>query len=373
EYSIPPANIDFKIYQAYSKEQLDLSLHASYKGSALEIDGGFNYNKKDAKTRLVAKFIQSYYTIDMDMPQNPSDLFAEEINTDLLGSYAPMYVSTITYGRLALFTIESSLSEDSVRAYLNGSYKNISASASAEFDRLIKTSEMKVYILGGSGEEASRSIDGYESFRNYIIKGGNYSAESPGAPISYKLRNIKDNSVAKIVYAADYPIVEKILKRFKYNFTIDAFKIKDTNKFDDKDGLYTQYPNAEELMGKIKCKVEGTATEIILWQYQGGYWSIAYDIYKELDQDAHYNNTGNPCTRRTATFEGLSQLDSITFEYEIWDFNWHQNAQLIEKFDKTICVSDIINTIDAENNILVEDDKIHVAFKIFFEKIKIKK
>lgn len=372
EYDVPPAHISFDIHQAYSEEQLALNLQASYKGKKLNINGGFSYNSSEQKTRLVAKFIQSYYTLDMDMPQKPSDLFAEEIDSTFFGTYAPMYISTVTFGRLALFTIESTLSEDSVRAYLNGSYKKISASASLEFDRLVATSDMKVYILGGSGEDASSVIDGFEAFKSFIKNGGNYSKSSPGAPISYKLRNIKDNSIAMLVYAANYSIVSKIPKEFEYNITIAGKKIKHTGVFDDKNKLTcTEYPNQQELSGSIKAEVKGMANEVELWQYYGGYWGVTYDDWKELDQDAiSYNNT-NPCIRRIADFEGISINDSIKFSYIMDDYDWCSPNEKIEDHEECIAVSDIISIINDGHSVIVEKEKIHVEFQVAYEKVEI--
>ena len=210
EYDVPPANMGFTIEQAYSEQQLDLSLHASYKGGGYDIKGGFDFSKTEIKTRLIAKFIQSYYTLDMDLPNEPSELFEEEVDRSLFGTFMPMYVSTVTFGRMALFTIESSLSETEVRAYLNASYAGVNAAGSTDFDELKAHSTMKVYILGGSGDDAGATVNGFEDFKNYIQEGGDYSKTSPGAPISYKLRYIKDNSIGRIVFAASYPIVTAI-------------------------------------------------------------------------------------------------------------------------------------------------------------------
>lgn len=209
DYDVPYANMSFTIEQANSEQQLALSLRASYKGG-VDVESGFDFSNKKVKTRLVAKFIQSYYTLDMDLPSQPSDLFDGSVSHNLFGTYMPMYVSTVTFGRMALFTIESELSETEVKAFLNASYASVSGEVSTEFQNLQSKSTIKVYILGGSGSGASASINGFEDFKKYITEGGNFSKTSPGAPISYKLRYIKDNKVGKIVFAANYPIVTAI-------------------------------------------------------------------------------------------------------------------------------------------------------------------
>lgn len=226
EYDVPPANMGFTIEQAYSEQQLDLSLRASYKGGGLNIKGGFDFSNKNIKTRMVAKFIQNYYTLDMDMPMQPSDLFDGDVERTLFGTFMPMYVSTVTFGRMALFTIESELTETEIKTYLNASYAGINASSSSDFDALKMKSTMKVYILGGSGSDAGAAINGFEDFKNYIKAGGNFSKTSPGAPIAYKLRYIRDNSIGKIVFAASYPIVTAIPRTDNVVYDVTTFLCK---------------------------------------------------------------------------------------------------------------------------------------------------
>lgn len=262
EYHVPPANLGFTMEQAYSEQQLKLSLRSSYSSGFVDVAGGFDYSNKKIRTRLVAKFIQSYYTLDMDMPSSPADLFDGEVNTALFGTHMPMYVSTVTYGRMALFTIESELEETQVKAFLEGSYLNIDASASTEFESLMASSSMKVYVLGGSGSDAAQTVDGFEAFKAYIKDGGNFSNESPGAPISYKLRYIRDNTIGKIVFAASYPIRTAIPRT-------------DNLVFDVKVRLYSfqtgvnDAGNACELRGKIESWLESHKTATLHNHFTG--------------------------------------------------------------------------------------------------------
>ena len=222
EYHVPPANMGFTIEQAYSHSQLKLSLRASYSG-IVDVSAGFDYSNKKIKTRLVAKFIQSYYTLDMDLPAAPADLFEGNVSSALFGTFMPMYVSSVTYGRMALFTIESELEETQVRAFLQGSYASVEASVSTDFESLKASSTMKVYVLGGSGADAGATVDGFDAFKNYIKAGGNFSRQSPGAPISYKLRYISDNTIGKIVFAASYPIRTAIPRRDNIRYDVDVY------------------------------------------------------------------------------------------------------------------------------------------------------
>jgi thiol-activated cytolysin len=300
-YNVPPANMGFTIEQAYSESQLNLSLRASYKG-VVNVSAGFDYGNKKIKTRLIAKFIQSYYTIDMDLPSSPAELFESNVSESLFGTYMPMYISSVTYGRMALFTIESELEESQVRMFLQGSYASVSASASAEFEALNSTSTMKVYILGGSGADAGMTINGFEDFKNYIITGGNYSKTSPGAPISYKLRYISDNTIGKIVFAASYPIRTALPRRDNIRFDVDVYFYQLQAHVDDW-GTYC------ELRGSIHSYVKNDKEATNHNHFHG------IDM-PEKGTESFPENSVTKHTKRE-----LRENDTITLYLEIWEDN----------------------------------------------------
>ena len=298
-YDVPPANMGFTIEQAYSESQLKLSLRASYSG-VVDVSGGFDYSNKNIKTRLIAKFIQSYYTLDMDLPASPADLFNGDVNQALFGIYMPMYVSSVTYGRMALFTIESELEETQVRAFLQGSYASVDASASTDFDELIASSTMKVYILGGSGADAGLTVDGFEAFKDYIKTGGNYSKNSPGAPISYKLRYIKDNTIGKMVFAASYPIRTAIPRTDNIRLDVDVYLYEFTSYVDD--------------WGE-DCEMRGYVYSFLKRNGEAS----SHNHFSAIDMP-QYGTTSYPENETTKyTLTNLSLTDTITVHLDLWE------------------------------------------------------
>ncbi|MEZ5012149.1 MAG: thiol-activated cytolysin family protein [Bacteroidales bacterium] len=294
EYDVPAANMGYTIEQAYSEQQLDLSLHASYKSAGINVSGSFDFTNKNIKTRLVAKYIQSYYTLDMDLPNQPSDLFEDNIDQALIGTYMPMYVSTVTFGRMAIFTIESELSETEVRTYLEGSFSSVDLDISADFEALKESSTMKVYVLGGSSSSAAATIDGFAKFKEYIIEGGNFSKDSPGAPISYKLRYIRDNSIGKIVFAASYPIRTALPRTDNIVYDINARLMKFKTCVDD--GLGSE------------CEIKG---DIFSWPKSLGesakHDHLTYLVDAPQDGEYPFSETVNT----SKTWQGLKQNDTL--------------------------------------------------------------
>lgn len=303
EYDVPYANMSFTIEQANSEQQLNLALRASYKGGGVNVKGGFDFSNKKVKTRLVAKFIQSYYTLDMDLPNKPADLFDADVDRSLFGAFMPMYVSTVTFGRMALFTIESELSESEVRTFLNASYANVKGSVSADFNSLQAKSTMKVYILGGSGANASATINGFDDFKKYITEGGNFSKTSPGAPISYKLRYINDNKVGKIVFAASYPIVTAIPRTDNIVYDIKALMAHMKINASDAGGNV-------ELYGTVKS-----------WPHSLGegashfHFNVPSNNYSDFNEKASHTFPVNTITEKEWT--GLKGDDKISVRIDL--------------------------------------------------------
>lgn len=288
DYDVPPANLGFTVESVYSKEHLALTLRASYDSGLGSVNGGFDYSNTKIKSRLVAKFIQNYYTLDLDLPGAPSDLIEDAGNPSSYGSLMPMYVSTVTFGRLALFTIESEFSDTEVRAFLDASYADVSGSSSADFETLKSKSTMKVYVLGGSAGDAGFTINGFEDFKKYITEGGSFSRESPGSPISYKLRYIHDNSIARVVFAASYPIRSAVPRTDNLRFDISVRLHSMTPKFSDGDG------SANEFYGAILSVASNNPAD---FKY---HWSVADGgTYLVIAKDTPHYFTDDIYTNRS--------------------------------------------------------------------------
>ncbi len=199
-----PAKINYEISQVYSKEQLNLALGVNYRSAGTKVSSSFDFESSTYKYKYILKFLQVYYTIDMDIPSDPSELFTELPDLASLGSTSPVYVSTVTYGRMIIYTIESNYSKTEIDAAFSASFVSGGGSIEASYEKVISESIIKALVIGGSGETASKTINGPGQVYEYISTGGNYSKDSPGAPLSYKLRFIKNNAIARVVLSSEY-------------------------------------------------------------------------------------------------------------------------------------------------------------------------
>ncbi|HUS28898.1 MAG TPA: thiol-activated cytolysin family protein, partial [Kofleriaceae bacterium] len=156
---------------------------------------------------------QLYYTVDVDPPNLPHEFFAPTVTADDVSQVVseqnpPVYVSSIGYGRQVIFTFESDLAKSELEAALQFAYKGgaeISGSTSLTHQEVLSHTHTTAFILGGdAGEAAQVAIGNYDQLKAFIGRGGNYSKDSPGAAIAYKLSYVRDHTPVQISYGSDY-------------------------------------------------------------------------------------------------------------------------------------------------------------------------
>ncbi len=221
-----PASLVVDQTEVYSEEHMAVAIGANYRGLTKSISGSIDFNRSEKKNTYVLKFIQKYFTLDLDSPgQSPSDLFTELPSLESLGSTSPVYVSTVTYGRMVLYTVESDSTITQVRTAIDGAIKagaEGSISADGSYQTLLQSSTVKATVIGGSGASATQVMNGPEGVYNVISEGGNYSKESPGAPLAYKLKYLRQGfPVAKVVLATEYNVRSCDLAYPQFKITVN--------------------------------------------------------------------------------------------------------------------------------------------------------
>ena len=179
-------------------EELKLAFGANVNiARILDIDISVDKGKIRRKTGLFAKIIQRNYTVDMDLPIDGNLLLNhDEINN--IGRYDPVYISSITYGRMALISMESFESYDKLRVALQVALQakviNGELDFSLEQKKILKEAEINVVVYNGEGEGTVKTIKGWDEFQKFIIQGGRFSKDLPGDAIFYTASYLSDNS-----------------------------------------------------------------------------------------------------------------------------------------------------------------------------------
>ncbi|MCE9572118.1 MAG: thiol-activated cytolysin family protein [Deltaproteobacteria bacterium] len=231
-----PANIYSEIEQVHSEKQLALALGAdvSWLGSAASISASFDWSKQNTRSRYLVRYTQAYYTVDVDQPGNPTDFLdpqvsLEDVKAQIDETNPPLYVASVTYGRMVVFTFESEYSAEELNAALEFAYSggvDVSGNVSVTYKDIISSSKITAFILGGSGGMAAKTIDSYDALIEFIKAGGDYSKDSPGAPIAYKLSYLKDNSPGRMSFTTDYDVKDCERVSQKIRVTLKSIRVE---------------------------------------------------------------------------------------------------------------------------------------------------
>lgn len=231
-----PANIYSEIEEVHTEQQLNMALgvQASWALGLASLKTSFNWANQDVRSRYVVRYTQAYYTVDLDAPQSPSSLLSKDISLDevqtaMTAEHPPAYVSSVTYGRMIVFTFESQYSSTELGAALDFAYSggvDVKGDVSVTYKDIISSSKITAFILGGDGSTAAQTIDSYEALMSFIKTGGNYSRQSPGAPIAYKLSYLKDNSPARMSFTTDYKVKDCVRVAQKVKVTLQSIVVE---------------------------------------------------------------------------------------------------------------------------------------------------
>ncbi len=208
-----PAQISYDIETIKSSSQLDVSVGAGVDWTGvIDLDSLFEWGDSGLENKYLFDFTQTYYTVDLDTPLRPAGLFDASTTVADAAIYMgegnpPMYVQSISYGRRVLFGLETNESLEQVTAAVDAAVATVLDVDVdvADMDAL-SGSKITATVLGGDGDGAVKTVLGIEQLLEFITAGGNYSAESPGVPIAYKLAYL-DNAPARLAVTMEYPEV----------------------------------------------------------------------------------------------------------------------------------------------------------------------
>lgn len=205
-----PAQVSYDIKSVASRSELSIHIGASVDWvSVIDFDAMFDFDSGEFSNRYLLDFTQTYYTADLDAPARPSGLFTEDVQVADLEPHTgvgdpPMYVQSVVYGRRVLFAIESNDDLSSIVAAVDAAFGGIAElEADVEATNTLESAKITAGILGGDAEAAVKTILGVEELVEYLTAGGNYSADSPGAPIAYRLAYL-DNAAGRLALTAQF-------------------------------------------------------------------------------------------------------------------------------------------------------------------------
>lgn len=220
-----PADFQMKSSMVRDEKQLalDLDVSVKYLRNELGVDFSSVYQRK--KSTYITEFKQIFYTVSAGQPTKPSDVFAEDVTWDSLvkrgisSQQPPMYVRNVQYGRQIFVCFESTMSDDQLRAALDGkvTLKNgiaIVGKGSISGGYTYDDIKVKMVVLGGRGDiytGVMSSDEFVKKLNEVIFENTQLSAQNPAYQLSYLPCFLKDNKPAEVVGMTKY-VTEQVTK-----------------------------------------------------------------------------------------------------------------------------------------------------------------
>jgi hypothetical protein len=211
-----PAAVDFEMKEVTSFEQAMLDIGISASWATGDFTNDFSYSKTSEKHTVFIKFIQKYFTASVTTPSSPISVFANTVAKSQLENYTgngnPLcYVSDVTYGRIGLLSITSTKDSTEIKNAMDAAMESLKGSGDISIDfamlQLIMQSEIKLKIIGGKPTSGVINLTNpVAGLIEWIGDGMDMNSQSRGAPISYTVKHLKDNSLARFQYTTDFAI-----------------------------------------------------------------------------------------------------------------------------------------------------------------------
>ncbi|MBB1140854.1 thiol-activated cytolysin family protein [Myroides sp. WP-1] len=215
-----PANYTIDIQRTFSSSQLQLALNVGYTGaSGVDLGASFGIDFKTSKTYYAVTLKQKFFSVSVypksglqgDLGWVKTEYPSSELDQFMGKDRPPVYISSVTYGRLYTLVYESSESALELEQALNFAYKNPTIELSAEqklkYSKTLSSSRVYVKQLGGNATKGvlttfESQAGNFESIRDFVVKGAEVSKQNPGYPIEYSAVHVGTNQPVTIKMTA---------------------------------------------------------------------------------------------------------------------------------------------------------------------------
>ena len=209
--------MNFQVEEAstFKQSMMQMGISAGFTDpeSGVGLDASLNVsnNRKSNTHTVVALFLQEMFTVRVadDMLPAPSDFFSTNFSQDDLDALEsageigndniPLYIESVTYGRIMIFSMKSESVESASKLSgaleaSMGNYAHISVNDSTENNDILKSTTYKIYSAGGTDAAANEAIANLDWSK--------FFAESPASaavPISFVAKTLNGHEIVGLV------------------------------------------------------------------------------------------------------------------------------------------------------------------------------
>tara|TARA_R110002096_G_scaffold426224_1_gene635701 strand:+ start:2444 stop:4018 length:1575 start_codon:yes stop_codon:yes gene_type:complete len=194
-----PADVNISAKEVYSEEHLKLMIRSKYSGGFGSLSAGFDFNNTNISSRYLLDVTQVYYTINTETPLNGFFNKKPELLTD--SSSAPVYISSIKYGRRVMIIVETQKTDEQTEADFKAQFNAVASSGSLDVtmfsNKFFSDKSVKILVKGGNADNTYKfwkAVSNKEEIIDILAKDAQWSLDNLGVPLAYQVRNTSDNS-----------------------------------------------------------------------------------------------------------------------------------------------------------------------------------
>lgn len=177
------------------------------------------FGKSNQQSTVAVVYTQIYYTVSAEPKKSASGYFREGTDLKILGSYEPVYVSSVDYGRKIILLVSGELSEQELSAKVNGLIKGVQIGAA--YENLKKDEQLDLQVMTYGGADMSSVLQSSDKSKGIVgelsewLWGGNDTegitdrlndflankeTRINPVPLSYRLKYLSDNAQVPAMY-----------------------------------------------------------------------------------------------------------------------------------------------------------------------------
>ncbi len=180
---------------SYTTEQglIDMGLNVNFLAGGLGTR--FQYINTNGLTTLYLFVKNVYFSVNAQYPTNPAGFFGAEVNVSDLKRVVskdnpPAYITSVSYGRMALVRAVSSYSQREVKASIDLLLNGLGASLSTTQRKIVSDLQLTVEAAPGP----AYNIKTLDDLNKFINEGYQFNHRTGCVPVSYEARYLSDNS-----------------------------------------------------------------------------------------------------------------------------------------------------------------------------------
>ena len=212
----------FQVEEASTFEQSMLSMGVSAGFTDPQSNVGLDGSLSVSETRtsqthtVVAKYVQEMFTVRVadDLIDAPAGFFADDFtasdlealkNSGVMGpDNIPLYIESVTYGRILLFSMESKSVSSSAKLAVAleasmADYANAGGELSEEHEEIFSTATHKIFSAGGTDAAANAAVANLDWSKFFVE-----SPASTAVPISFVAKTVNGKKVVNLVQSEVY-------------------------------------------------------------------------------------------------------------------------------------------------------------------------